>query len=115
MANFIFSALEKYEYKPYRNLHFNGNIYIVQGGYTFSAAAMFVLNIKGQQNVTVVGEETGGGDYGTTTFIYPILFCQTVNFRLYCRYTVWFLDGKQELKMEKAFNPIFIFLLHLLI
>ena len=70
-GKFHFVTLEKYEYKPYRNLHFNGNIYIVQGGYTFSAAAMFVLNIKGQQNVTVVGEETGGGDYGTSAIHLP--------------------------------------------
>jgi hypothetical protein len=70
-GKFHFSALEKYTYKPYRNLHYNGNVYIVQGGYTFSAAAMFVLNVKGQPNVTVVGEETGGGDYGTSAIHLP--------------------------------------------
>jgi hypothetical protein len=70
-GKFHFVALEKYEYKPYRNLHYNGNVYIVQGGYTFSAAAMFVLNVRGQQNITVVGEETGGGDYGTSAIHLP--------------------------------------------
>ncbi|HXL58856.1 MAG TPA: S41 family peptidase [Chitinophagaceae bacterium] len=70
-GKFHFVALEKYAYKPLRNLHYNGNVYIVQGGYTFSAAAMFVLNVKGQQNVTVVGEETGGGDYGTSAVHLP--------------------------------------------
>jgi hypothetical protein len=70
-GKFHFVALEKYTYDPYRKLHYNGNVYIVQGGYTFSAAAMFVLNVKGQQNVTVVGEETGGGDYGTSAIHLP--------------------------------------------
>jgi hypothetical protein len=70
-GKFHFVALEKHAYKPYHKLHYDGNVYIVQGGYTFSAAAMFVLNVKGQQNVTVVGEETGGGDYGTSAVHLP--------------------------------------------
>ncbi len=70
-GKFHFTTLEKYAYKPYRKLHYNGNVFTIQGGYTFSAAAMFVLNVKGQQNVTVVGEETGGGDYGTSAIHLP--------------------------------------------
>jgi hypothetical protein len=68
---FHFREIEKRQFKPYHDLHFDGNIYIVQGGYTFSAAAMFVLSVKGQHNVTILGEETGGGNYGTTAVHLP--------------------------------------------
>jgi hypothetical protein len=70
-GRFHFREIEKRKFKPYHDLHFDGNVYIVQGGYTFSAAAMFVLSVKGQHNVTVTGEETGGGNYGTTAVHLP--------------------------------------------
>ncbi len=57
---------EAHYYWPKSKYHFNGNIYIIQGGYTFSAATMFVSSLKGQKNVTVIGEETGGGNYGNS-------------------------------------------------
>lgn len=72
-GKFHFTALEQHQYKPYHNLHYNGNVYVLQGGYTFSAAAMFILSIKGQSNVTVVGEETGGGNYGTSAVHLPTI------------------------------------------
>ena len=65
-GKFHFKTWSNTHYKPYSNSHYNGRIYIIQGGYTFSAASMFVLQLKGQQNVNVVGEETGGGNYGTS-------------------------------------------------
>jgi C-terminal processing protease CtpA/Prc len=39
------------------------------GGNSFSATTLFVGDLKGQKNVTVVGEETGGGYYGNTAWI----------------------------------------------
>jgi hypothetical protein len=70
-GRFHFRKIEKRKFKPYHDLHFNGNVYIIQGGYTFSAAAMFVLSVKGQHNVTIAGEESGGGSYGTTAVHLP--------------------------------------------
>jgi C-terminal processing protease CtpA/Prc len=58
--------LEKHYFKPKQTNHFSGNIYLLQGGYTFSAATMFISTIKTQKNVTVIGEETGGGNYGNS-------------------------------------------------
>ncbi|MEP7318682.1 MAG: S41 family peptidase [Panacibacter sp.] len=72
-GKFHFTALEQHLYKPYQNLHYNGNVYVLQGGYTFSAAAMFILGVKGQSNVTIVGEETGGGNYGTSAVHLPAI------------------------------------------
>ena len=64
---------ETHYFKPKRKHHFNGNIYIIQGGYTFSAATMFASSLKGQKNVTIVGEETGGGYYGNSAMHLPTI------------------------------------------
>ena len=64
-----FRYFEKHYFKPKNKLHFNGNIYILTGGYTFSAATLVAGNLKDQYNVTVVGEETGGGAYGNSAML----------------------------------------------
>lgn len=71
-----FRYFEKHYYKPKKGNHFDGNIYVLTGGYTFSAGALVAENLKGQNNVTIVGEETGGGAYGNsamhlTTIVLP--------------------------------------------
>lgn len=63
--------LENHYYKPKKNHHFNGNIYLVQGGFTFSASAMFASTLKGQPRVTITGEESGGGYYGNSAMYIP--------------------------------------------
>ncbi|WP_153796004.1 S41 family peptidase [Foetidibacter luteolus] len=62
---------ERHLFSPKEKNHFNGQVYLVQGGYTFSAATMLVSGLKGQPNVTVVGEETGGGSYGNSAVYLP--------------------------------------------
>lgn len=68
-----FRYFEKHNFKPKKHAHFDGNIYIVTGGYTFSAAALATSTLKGQHNVTVVGEETGGGAYGNSAMHLPTI------------------------------------------
>jgi len=60
-------------YEPNQHLRFDGDIYIVQGGLSFSAATMFAGNLKGQSNVTIVGEESGGGYYGNSAVHLPTI------------------------------------------
>lgn len=62
---------EKHFFKPKTKKHFDGKVYIIQGGYTFSAATMFISSIYHQKNVTTVGEETGGGFYGNSAMLLP--------------------------------------------
>jgi hypothetical protein len=64
---------EQHYFSPKTTDHFNGKIFIIQGGYTFSAATMLISNLKTQQNVTVVGEETGGGSYGNSSINLPFI------------------------------------------
>ncbi len=64
---------EQKAFQPLTRFHYSGNVYLVQGGYTFSAASMFVSYLKGQSNVTLVGEETGGGYYGNSAMHIPTI------------------------------------------
>ncbi|WP_109299067.1 S41 family peptidase [Aquimarina sp. AU474] len=42
---------------------FNGKVYVLTGGTSFSAAATFALNVKNDPDMILIGEETGGGYY----------------------------------------------------
>ncbi len=50
---------------------YKGHVYVLTGGYSFSATTMFLSNVKGNSNVTLVGEETGGGYYGNNGVFIP--------------------------------------------
>lgn len=70
-GHYHFRHFERHYYKPKRAHHFDGNVYILTGGNSFSATTLFAKALKGQQNVTIVGEETGGGSYGNTAWMIP--------------------------------------------
>jgi hypothetical protein len=59
-----FRYFEGTRYHPVRKDHYEGHVYILTGGFTFSAASIFTANMKGAPGVTILGEETGGGNYG---------------------------------------------------
>lgn len=44
---------------------FAKNVYLLVDKGTFSAAAIFAANLRAQRNVTILGDETGGGEGGT--------------------------------------------------
>ncbi|MBC7874601.1 MAG: S41 family peptidase [Ferruginibacter sp.] len=77
-----FRQLEHRIWKPFKKNHFDGHVYIITGGYTFSAATLFTYPLKGQRNVTVVGEETGGGAYGNTAVNIPDVVLPNTGIRL---------------------------------
>jgi hypothetical protein len=66
-----FSYYENRYFTPKKKNHFNGQVYLLTGGNTFSAASLFAKTVQGQKNVTIVGEETGGGSYGNTAWLIP--------------------------------------------
>lgn len=70
-GNFHFGFFERHVFKPYRKYHFDKNVYILTGGNSFSATTLFAQELKGQKNVRIIGEETGGGAYGNTAWIIP--------------------------------------------
>lgn len=79
-----FTYFENHYFKPKKKHHYDGEVYIITGGNSFSAATLFVKALKGQKNVTVIGEETGGGAYGNTAWMIPdvVLPHTKVRFRL---------------------------------
>ena len=73
-----FEYWEKHIFHPKKNNHFDHDVYVVTNGFTFSASSLFCNAVKGQNNVTIVGENTGGGWYGNSgIFIPEIILPQT--------------------------------------
>ncbi len=70
-GNYHFRRFERHYYSPVKEDHFDGSVYILTGGYSFSATCLFAGALKGQANITLVGEETGGGYYGNTAWMIP--------------------------------------------
>jgi len=70
-GNYHFGYWERHTFMPKRRNHFDGNAYVLINGLTFSAATLFCNAVKGQQNITLVGEETGGGWYGNSGIMIP--------------------------------------------
>lgn len=66
-----FAYYERKRFHPKKKHHYNGNVYLLTGGNTFSAATLVAGALKPQANVTVVGEETGGGAYGNNAWLIP--------------------------------------------
>jgi Peptidase family S41 len=69
-GNYHIRRMEKHIYQPKED-NYTGNVFVITSGPTFSAAALFCNAIKGQQGITIVGEETGGGWYGNSGIMIP--------------------------------------------
>ncbi len=74
--------LENKIYQPKKNNHFNGEIYILTNGPTFSAAALLCNALKGQPGILLVGEETGGGWYGNNGIMIPDIILPNTHLRI---------------------------------
>lgn len=64
---------ERHWFKPRKKNHYDGQSYILIGGSSFSATTLFASALINQDNVWVIGEETGGGAYGNTAWQIPTL------------------------------------------
>lgn len=70
-GNYHFGYWERHLFHPKKKNHFNGHVYVLTGGLTFSASTIFCNAVKGQKNITLAGEETGGGWYGNSGLLIP--------------------------------------------
>ena len=70
-GNYHFGYFERHYFKPKKGNHYDGKVYILTGGNSFSATTLFVSSVIRQENVTVIGEETGGGAYGNSAWLIP--------------------------------------------
>ena len=70
-GKYHFGYFERHYFKPKHSNHYNGKVYILTGGNSFSATTLFVSAVIKQENITVIGEETGGGAYGNSAWLIP--------------------------------------------
>jgi len=70
-GNYHFRMYERYYFKPRRKNHFDGQVYILSGGNSFSASTLVMKALRPQANVTIVGEESGGAAYGNNAWLIP--------------------------------------------
>lgn len=70
-GNYHFGYFERHIFRPKKRNHFDGKVYILTGGNSFSATTLFTGTVIKQDNVTVIGEETGGGAYGNSAWLIP--------------------------------------------
>lgn len=66
-----YTHLEKQVFKPKKKYHFDGQVFLLSGGFTYSASTIVLNILKGQSNVQIVGEPSGGGAYGNTAMLIP--------------------------------------------
>ncbi len=70
-GNYHFGYWERHLYHPKKKNHFDGKVYVLTNGPTFSASTLFCNAVKGQENVTLAGEESGGGWHGNSGIMIP--------------------------------------------
>jgi C-terminal processing protease CtpA/Prc len=68
-----FTYYERHRFTPKIKNHFNGNVYLITGGNSYSATSILANKLSGQPQVTIVGEETGGAAYGNSAWMMPKL------------------------------------------
>jgi C-terminal processing protease CtpA/Prc len=81
-GKYHFRFYEDKYFSPKQKKIYNGDVYILTGGNTFSASTLFIQSVKDQKNVTVVGEETGGGAYGNNAWLMPDVTLPNTKVRL---------------------------------
>ena len=81
-GNYHFGYWERHLFKPKTKYHFNGNLYVLINGSTFSAATLFCNAVKGQSNVKLVGEDAGGGWYGNNGIMIPDIILPNTKLRV---------------------------------
>ena len=80
--HYHFGYYERKTYKPKSNNHFDGKVYVLINGPTFSASTLFCNLVKGQENVTLVGEDAGGGWYGNNGIMIPDIILPITKLRV---------------------------------
>jgi hypothetical protein len=68
--------------KPSTQNHYDGQLYVLTNGGSFSAAAIFPAIVQAQQRATIIGRETGGGAFGCTAWVIPYITLPETKIRI---------------------------------
>lgn len=79
---FHFGMWERKTYHAKRKNHFDGGLYVLINGQTFSASTLFCNAVKGQPGITLVGEEAGGGWHGNNGILIPDITLPNTHLRV---------------------------------
>lgn len=99
-GNFHFGIWERKTYHAKHKNHFNGDLYVLTNGQTFSASTLFTNAVKGQKGIMVVGEEAGGGWYGNNGIMIPDITLPNTHLRV--RLPLFRLVQYQHLEQNKG-------------
>jgi C-terminal processing protease CtpA/Prc len=81
-GRYHFGYWERHTMKPKDKNHYQGDAYVLTNGLTFSASSLFCNAVKGQNNVTLVGENTGGGWHGNSGIMIPDIILPNTKLRV---------------------------------
>ena len=73
--------------KPHKKVQYTGPLYVFIDGYSFSASSLVSSYIRDQDRALFIGEETGGGKYGTNALSTPYLTLPNTEVRV--RMPLW--------------------------
>ncbi|MGC4100893.1 S41 family peptidase [Ferruginibacter sp.] len=77
-----FGMWERKLYHAKHHNHFDGDLYVLINGQTFSASALFCNAVKGQPGIKIIGEEAGGGWYGNSGIMIPDITLPNTHLRV---------------------------------
>ena len=60
-------------HQPAKRNHFNGKVFVITNGGSFSASAIFASIVQQHGRAKTIGRETGGGRNGCNAFVSPML------------------------------------------
>lgn len=63
--------LERQQHRPKKKHHYNGPLYVLTGGRSFSASILLLQYLRERPQMLKVGEETGGGARGNSAVMTP--------------------------------------------
>ncbi len=70
-GHFHFAYYENHFFKPLKKHHFDGQVFILSGGQSFSASTLVMTALRSQANVVIAGEQSGGAAYGNSAWLIP--------------------------------------------
>ncbi len=73
---------ENHVFKPKKKFHYNGKVYVLINGPTFSASTLFCHAVRSLENITLIGEETGGGHHGNNGLMIPYVTLPNTGIRV---------------------------------
>jgi C-terminal processing protease CtpA/Prc len=77
-----FGYWERKTFYPKKKNHFDGDLYVLTNGPTFSASTLLCNDLKGQPGITLVGEEAGGGWHGNNGVMIPDITLPNTHLRV---------------------------------